>query len=83
MNRLATITAVKAASEIKTIREFEKFLRDVGGFSPAAATSIASIGFKEASSTLRDEDDGAKWPRNYARSPKCLIPQRKIDAQRS
>jgi HK97 family phage prohead protease len=59
MNRLATITAVKAASEIKTIREFEKFLRDVGGFSPAAATSIASIGFKEASSNLRDEDDGA------------------------
>jgi HK97 family phage prohead protease len=56
MNRLATVTAVKAAQEIKTIREFEDFLRDVGGFSRTAAKAIASGGFKEAS-TLRDEDD--------------------------
>jgi HK97 family phage prohead protease len=59
MNRLATVTAVKAAQEIKTIREFEDFLRDVGGFSNAAAKSIASSGFK-AFSYLRDEDDGAQ-----------------------
>jgi hypothetical protein len=39
------------ASEIKTIREFEKFLRDVGGFSNAAAKpqSLASDSKKPAS----------------------------------
>lgn len=54
MNRMATVSAVKAAGQIKTIREFEDFLRDVGGFSHAAAKAIASGGFK--SSEPRDED---------------------------
>lgn len=39
---------------IKTIRDFEDFLRDVGGFSHAAAKAIAARGFK--SSEPRDED---------------------------
>lgn len=56
-NTRAMITAVKNANDIKTIREFETFLRDVGGFSLNAARAIASGGFK-ADSTLRDEDDG-------------------------
>jgi len=43
------------AEEIKTIRDFEAFLRDVGGFSNAAAKAIASGGFK-ASQDPRDED---------------------------
>jgi len=50
-NDKARIGAVKA---IKTIREFEDFLRDVGGFSHAAAKAIAARGFK--SSEPRDED---------------------------
>ena len=54
MNEVATITAVKAAGQIKTIREFEEFLRDAGGFSHAAAKAIASRGFK-AKSEPRDE----------------------------
>jgi HK97 family phage prohead protease len=54
MNRLATVSAVKAA-RIRTIREFEDFLRDAGGFSHAAAKAIAARGFK--SSEPRDEDD--------------------------
>ncbi len=53
MNKLAGIGAVKATG-IHTIREFEDFLRDAGGFSHAAAKSIALRGFK--SSEPRDED---------------------------
>ena len=54
MNEGARVTSVKAAEEIKTIREFEDFLRDVGGFSNAQAKAIASQGFK--GSEPRDED---------------------------
>lgn len=55
MNENARVTGVKAANEIKTIREFEDFLRDVGGYSHAAAKAIAASGFKAADP--RDEDD--------------------------
>jgi HK97 family phage prohead protease len=58
-NTLATVTSVKASDEIKTIRDFENFLRDVGGFSNSAAKAIASGGFK-SHADLRDEDDGEK-----------------------
>jgi HK97 family phage prohead protease len=53
MNGLAGITSVKSGS-IKTVREFEDFLRDVGKFSHYAAKAIAARGFK--SSEPRDED---------------------------
>lgn len=58
MNEAARVTAVKSRrpGEIKTIREFEAFLRDAGGFSSNAAKAIASGGFK--SSEPRDEDEG-------------------------
>lgn len=52
-NDKARIGAVKAAQDIKTIREFEDFLRDAGGFSHAAAKAIAARGFKASDS--RDE----------------------------
>ena|SRR5689334_18004365 len=45
MNDLARTGAVKAA-DIRTIREFEQFLREAAGFSHAAAKSIAHQGFK-------------------------------------
>lgn len=54
MNEAARVTAVKAAQRIKTIREFEDFLRDEGGFSHAAAKAIAASGFK--AQEPRDED---------------------------
>jgi HK97 family phage prohead protease len=62
MNPLAKINYIKnsrgvsgiAADEIKTIREFEDFLRDAG-FSRAAAKAIAAGGFK-AQPEPRDED---------------------------
>lgn len=57
-NERARVTAIKAATEIKTIREFEQFLRDVGGYSNAAAKAIASGGFK-ASEEPRDEEKEA------------------------
>jgi len=49
MNDLARTGAVKAA-DIRTIRDFEAFLREVGGFSHAAAKSIAKRGFQAAES---------------------------------
>lgn len=52
-NGKARISAVKAASEISTAREFERFLRDVGGFSHGQAKAIAASGFK--ASDPRDE----------------------------
>lgn len=51
-NDQALVSAVKSA---ETIREFEDFLRDVGGFSLAQAKAIASNGFK-AGADLRDAD---------------------------
>lgn len=51
MNDETSVDAVKG--QIKTIRDFESFLRDVGGFSLADAKAIASRGFKAAD--LRDE----------------------------
>lgn len=54
-NHMAAVTQIKSAEEIKTIREFEDFLRDVGGYSNAAAKAIAASGFK-AQPDPRDED---------------------------
>lgn len=56
MNPLAGIDSVKAAGAITTIREFEDFLRDAGGFSKAQAVQIASGGFK-ALQNRRDSGD--------------------------
>jgi Escherichia/Staphylococcus phage prohead protease len=47
MNELARTGSVKTA-DIRTVREFEDALRDVLGFSRAAAKSIAQRGFKAA-----------------------------------
>ncbi len=44
MNPLAGIDGVKAADQIKTIRDFERFLRDAG-FSKERAVRLASHGF--------------------------------------
>jgi len=44
-NELATVDNVKAAAKLKTIREFESFLRDVGGFQKDRARQIASAGW--------------------------------------
>lgn len=54
-NGKALVSAVKAAGQITTIRQFEDFLRDAGGFSNAQAKAIASAGFKAADP--RDEDE--------------------------
>src|SRR5690606_865246 len=52
-NGKARVESVKGAEDIKTIRDFEDFLRDAGGFSNAQAKAIASHGFK--GSDPRDE----------------------------
>lgn len=56
-NGLARIAAVKSAHGGMTPREFERFLRDEGGFSHAQAKAIAASGYK--ASDPRDEDDAA------------------------
>lgn len=58
MNQLARIDSVKVANCIKTIREFEEFLRDEGGFSAQAAKAIASAGFKPANDARDEPKDG-------------------------
>lgn len=54
-NPKARISTVKSGGDIRTIREFENFLRDAGGFSHHAAKAIAAGGFKAADP--RDEDE--------------------------
>lgn len=56
-NDKARVQSVKG--DIRTIREFEDFLRDAGGYSRAAAKAIAAGGFKAADP--RDEDDRPAW----------------------
>ncbi len=57
-NKLATIQGVKS---FETIREFETFLRDVGGMPSAKAKSIASHGFKEGSQRDVESDQKAQY----------------------
>ncbi len=56
-NVRALVGSVKSAADVKTIRDFEAFLRDAGGFSHSAAKAIAAGGFK-ASDPL--DEDGAE-----------------------
>ena len=63
-NDKARVSSVKSADDIRTIRDFESFLRDAGGFSNAAAKAIAARGFK--ASDPRDEDEAAKLDRLMA-----------------
>lgn len=53
-NDKARVSAVKAAEGVRTIREFEEFLRDVGGYSHAAARAIAAGGYKPKSAAVDD-----------------------------
>lgn len=55
-NELAMIDYAKNAGNITTIREFEDFLRDVGGFSKSQAMAIAGGGWK----TLSDRRDSGE-----------------------
>lgn len=54
-NERAQVSVVKAADRIRTIRDFEDFLRQAGGFSHAAAKAIASHGYRPQPDP-RDED---------------------------
>lgn len=54
-NVKAQVESVKNGGTPNTIREFEDFLRDAGGFSHSAAKAIAASGYK-AKSDPRDED---------------------------
>lgn len=77
MNTLARIDNVKGADEINTIREFETFLRDVGGYSAGQAKALASSGYSALASE-RDATPEADHQRLYAtiidlKTPKSLF----------
>jgi HK97 family phage prohead protease len=55
-NDKSLVDGVKSVKRPQTIREFEAFLRDAGGFSRNAATAVAVGGFK-AMPAPRDEGD--------------------------
>jgi HK97 family phage prohead protease len=58
MNSAARIEGVKQiAADVKSIRDFEAFLRDVGGFDRARAKALASGGW-DALLKVRDEPAG-------------------------
>lgn len=59
MNMEAGVDSVKRAGQIATIRDFENFLREEGGFSHAQAKLLATGGFK-ALQAARDEPDGGE-----------------------
>lgn len=61
MNTASRITGVKMCDMISTIREYEDFLRDVGGFSAAQAKALASGGFKAIESGTHRDDASASW----------------------
>jgi HK97 family phage prohead protease len=65
-NGRSRISAIKAAEEIKTIREFEDFLRNVGGYSATQAKRIAASGFKSIDAT-RDAGDGQEVSASFDR----------------
>ncbi|MGY3359756.1 HK97 family phage prohead protease [Bradyrhizobium sp. GM0.4] len=64
-NDKARVGSVKSA-DIKTIREFEDFLRDVGGYSVSQAKRLAASGFKSIDAT-RDAGDSAEVGESFDR----------------
>jgi HK97 family phage prohead protease len=66
MNPLALVDSVKTAGQICTIRDFEDFLRDEGGFSAAKAKALASGGWKALQQSARDEPDLAAAIQRHA-----------------
>ncbi len=71
MNALARIESVKAATTVATIREFEDFLRDAGGFSKARAKALASGGWN-ALTRVRDGSGDADGNEDVARVLKSI-----------
>lgn len=55
-NEQARISSVKA-EDINTIRDFENFLREVGGYSQKQAKLIASKGYKAMNQEHREDDN--------------------------
>lgn len=56
-DRVAALIPQEAGKVIATIRDFEEFLRDEGGFSRSAAKSIASAGFKDPQQKPEPRDE--------------------------
>lgn len=59
-NDQAMVDEVKAAQRLKTIREFEDFLRDVGGFSHQRAKQIAAAGWGNVEQARDESADALK-----------------------
>lgn len=60
-NGAARVEAVKFAGSAMTVREFEAFLRDAGGFSARHAKAIAARGFKALRDEAVEDDNSTEW----------------------
>ncbi len=56
MNELARVESVKSVNEIKTIKDFEKFLQ-TAGYSKSDAASIASRGYRNQGALARKDQE--------------------------
>lgn len=74
MNTLARVEAVKSAGQITSLREYEDFLRDAGGFSRAQAKLLASAGWK-AMPGRRDADGEVDLKQLADEASAIVIPQ--------
>lgn len=69
---IAALAAANRPKAPSNIRDFEAFLRDVGGFSHAAAKAIAVDGFKATQADPRDEDDARSLLESIQRTAELL-----------
>lgn len=60
-NGAARVEAVKFSGPTMTVREFEAFLRDAGGFSARHAKAIAARGFKALRDEAPEDDSEQDW----------------------
>lgn len=65
-NNDARVSNVKGTGVAMSIREFETFLRDVGGFSGSQAKRIAVRGYQAARDERPDDDVDSEWLNNMA-----------------
>jgi uncharacterized protein len=77
-NPKARVTGVKAENNDLTLREFEAFLRDEGGFSHAAAKVIAARGYKAFLPDLRDEDGEGELVKLVRKAASVLNPSLQV-----
>lgn len=60
LRRVARANGQSSRAQIRTVRDFEGFLRDAGDFSRSEATAVASSGFKAALDDAAPDEDSPR-----------------------